>query len=227
MSILDSSGCLIRRVITQGSCSLDKYPLLQQTSPPAKLLPIWVLPSNCHIEATALPKHKHYLISRQMQAPLRWWVFSSQSVLDVFHWNCDDRLETVLLSVFSPVWTRSHFLFFFFLRSHFQKGKIITLMQIWNELMSRILLNWLINEGTGKRLKSGQGAFEELGICRQYSTIAVIITGGVFCCCLGFFENHVAYRNSMGLRIRRLFIFWSRLCRLITYPLCLCFTVRE
>ena len=53
-------------------------------------------------------------------------------------------------------------------------------MQIWNDLTSRILLNWLIDEGTRKRLKSGQGAFEELGICRQYSTIAVIITGGVF-----------------------------------------------
>ena len=71
MSILDSCGCPIKQVITQGNYSLDKYTFLQQASPPAKLLPIWALGSNCHVEATALPKHTHYLISRQMQACFR------------------------------------------------------------------------------------------------------------------------------------------------------------
>ena len=71
-------------------------------------------------------------------------------------------------------------------------------MQIWNELTSRILLNWLIDEGTRKRLKSGQGAFEELGICRQYNIIAVIITGGVFLLLFGIFWEPCSLQKERG-----------------------------
>lgn len=109
--------------ITQAHCSLDKHPrLLQQANPLAKLMPIWALQSNCHVEATALCKDTHYLISRQVEARLRWWAFSFQTMLDVFHGNCDDGLEIVFCFPISSQCGQ--------LKYHFHKGKIMTLMRI-------------------------------------------------------------------------------------------------